>query len=177
MTGRLKDLTVNRDGTQNVTVTVDTDFAEAFDRLKDSPVSVEIKKERKHRSKDANSFCWALCSEIGKALIPPLDKAEVYRRAIRAVGVYTPVPIKESEIETVKRRWEDHGTGWIFETVDGSKTPGYKRVHLYYGSSTDTVDEMRVLLEWLKEEARCMDIVIPMSKAEEEEILKRWGNA
>ena len=176
MTGRLKDLTVNRDGTQNVTVTVDTDFAEAFDRLKDSPVSVEIKKERKHRSKDANSFCWALCSEIGKALIPPLDKAEVYRRAIKAVGVYTPVPIKESEIETVKRRWEDHGTGWIFETVDGSKTPGYKRVHLYYGSSTYTVDEMRVLLEWLKEEARCMDIIIPLSKAEEEEMLKRWGN-
>ena len=34
MTGRLKDLTVNRDGTQNVTVTISEDFSEAFDELK-----------------------------------------------------------------------------------------------------------------------------------------------
>ena len=56
MTGRLRDLTVNRDGTQNVTVTVACDFSKAFDALKDKEITVEIKKASKHRSKDANAF-------------------------------------------------------------------------------------------------------------------------
>ena len=98
MTGKLAGLTLNRDGTQNITVTVDSDFATTYDALKDKPVTVEIRKASKGRSKDANAFCWALCSEIGKALIPPQDKADIYRRAIKAVGVYTPAPVKADEV-------------------------------------------------------------------------------
>lgn len=62
MNGRLKDLTVNRDGTQNITVTVACDFTRAFDDLKGKELSIEIKKAGKGRSKDANAMCWALCS-------------------------------------------------------------------------------------------------------------------
>ena len=175
MTGRLAGLTLNRDGTQNITVTVDSDFSGTFDALKDKPVTVDIKKASKGRSKDANAFCWALCAEIGKALIPPQDKEDIYRRAIKAVGVYTPVPVKADEVETVRRRWESHGTGWILETVDDSKLPGYKKCFLYYGSSTYSVDEMRVLIDWLVDEAQQMELPIPLSKAEEERLLAQWG--
>ena len=175
MTGKLAGLTLNRDGTQNITVTVDSDFATTYDALKDKPVTVEIRKASKGRSKDANAFCWALCSEIGKALIPPQDKADIYRRAIKAVGVYTPAPVKADEVETVRRRWESHGTGWILETVDDSKLPGYKKCFLYYGSSTYSVDEMRVLIDWLVDEAQQMELPIPLSKAEEERLLAQWG--
>ena len=41
MKGKLRDLTVNRDGTQNVTVTVTDDFSKAFDALKDQEITVE----------------------------------------------------------------------------------------------------------------------------------------
>ena len=105
MTGKLQGLTLNRDGTQNITVTVEDDFAATFDALKDHPVTVEIKKASKGRSKDANAMCWALCSDIGKAMTPPMDKEEVYRRAIRAVGVYTPVTVVVWDLATIKRRW------------------------------------------------------------------------
>ena len=52
---------------------------------------------------------------------------------------------------------------------------GSKWVRLYYGSSTYTVDEMRVLLDWLVDQAEQMQIPIPLSKKEEEELLERWG--
>ena len=174
MTGKLQGLTLNRDGTQNITVTIEEDFAATFDALKDHPVTVEIKKASKGRSKDANAFCWALCSDIGRAMTPPLAKEDVYRMAIKAVGVYTQVTVVYWDIPKLRQRWEGHGVGWFLETVDDDRI-GMKRVHLYYGSSTYTVDEMRVLLDWLTDQARQMEIGIPLSKAEEERLLERWG--
>ena len=44
MRGKLKDLTLNRDGTQNITVTVRFDFRETFDRLAEKDLDVEIKQ-------------------------------------------------------------------------------------------------------------------------------------
>lgn len=176
MTGILKDLTVNRDGTQNVTVTVNSDFSAAFDSLKGKEVSVDIKRAAKGRSKDANAFCWALCSEIGRALTPPQDKEDIYRRAIKAVGVYTQTQLLAWDVQTVKRRWESHGTGWFLDVVDDVPgLVGHKTINLYYGSSTYTVDEMRILLDWLVDECRQMELPIPLSKKEEEDLLERWG--
>lgn len=172
MTGRLKDLTVNRDGTQNVTVTVACDFSKDYDRLKGQDLSIEIKKAAKERSLNANAFCWTVCTEIGRAM--NLSKEEVYRTAIKAVGVYTPVEVIVWDIETIRKRWEDHGTGWFVEVVDDAGT-GRKLIHLYYGSSTYTVDEMRVLIDWLLDQCQQMELRIPLSKKEEEELLERWG--
>ena len=175
MKGKLRDLTVNRDGTQNITVTVDADFTKAYERLKDQRITVEIKKETNGRSKDANAFCWALCSEIGKSMLPPLSKEDVYRMAIKAVGVYIDKKLNVWDVETVRTRWESHGTGWLFEVVDDAG-PGRKLCNLYFGSSTYTVDEMRILLDWLTDQARQTEIPIPLSKKEETELLERWGN-
>ena len=176
MTGRLRDLTVNRDGSQNVTVTVTSDFTKAFDALKDKEVSVEIKKASSGRSRDANAFCWALCSEIGRHMTPPQAKEDIYRAAIKAVGVYTQTQLLAWDVPKVKARWESHGEGWLFETVDDVHgLLGHKVVNMYFGSSTYTVDEMRVLLDWLVDNAQQMEIPIPLSKKEAEEMLERWG--
>ncbi len=174
MKGRLRDLTVNRDGTQNVTITVDADCTALFDSLKDQQVTVEIKKAARGRSKDANSFCWALCDDIGKAMTPPVDRVDIYRRAIKAVGVYTPVIVVVWDIDTIRRRWESHRTGWFVEIADDAGA-GKKMLHLFYGSSTYTVDEMRVLIDWLVDQARQMELPIPLSKADQERMLERWG--
>lgn len=147
---------------------------EWFDGLKGKPVTIEVKKESKKRSLDANAFCWSLCADIGRAMTPPISKEDVYRQAIKAVGVYTPVVVVIWDIETIRRRWEEHGTGWFVEIADDAGT-GRKMIHLYYGSSTYTVDEMRVLLDWLVDQAEQMEIKIPLSKAEEEKLLERWG--
>ena len=174
MTGRLRDAIPLAGGEWLVSFTTRTPPGEWFDSLKGKPVAVEIKKESKARSKDANAFCWALCADIGKALNPPLSKEDVYRTAIKAVGVYTPVIVVVWDIDTIRRRWESHGTGWFVEVADDAGT-GKKMIHLYYGSSTYTVDEMRVLIDWLVDTAQQMQLVIPLSKDEEEKMLERWG--
>jgi len=174
MTGKLRDAIPLAGGEWLVSFTTRTPPGEWFDSLKGKPVAVEIKKESKGRSKDANAFCWALCADIGKAMHPPLSKEDVYRTAIKAVGVYTPVIVVVWDIDTIRRRWEEHGTGWFVEVADDAGT-GKKMIHLYYGSSTYTVDEMRVLLDWLVDEAQQMQLAIPLSKDEEEKMLERWG--
>jgi hypothetical protein len=147
---------------------------ELFDRLKGKEISVEIKKASPGRSRDANAMCWALCSDIGKAMKPPLAKEDVYRMAIKAVGVYIDKKLPVWNVETVRRRWEDHGTGWLFEVVDDAGI-GWKLCNLYFGSSTYTADEMRVLIDWLVDQCEQMQISIPLSKKDEEDLLERWG--
>ena len=163
MTGRLKDLTVNRDGTQNITVTVTADFSKTFDALKDKDVSVEIKKATKRRSKDANAMCWAMCADIGNAMRPPLPKEEVYRQAIRDVGEFEPLPIKAEAVETFRQRWAEKGVGWFADVIDDSKLPGYKLVFAYYGSSTYDTKEMSTLLEGTLSEMDQLNLQRPAS--------------
>lgn len=174
MIGTLRDLTVNRDGSQNVTVTVNSNFAEVFDELKDKPVKVEIKRYSKQRTKTANDFCWALCTDIGNAIRPAIPKEEVYRRAIRDVGEYEPLPIKEEAVELFKNRWASKGTGWFAEVIDDSKLKGYKLVFAYYGSSTYDVNSMSRLIDYLVDEAQQLDLAIPIGK-EKEEMLRAWA--
>ena len=159
-----------------VSFTTRNNPGELFDRFRDTEVSIDIKKAGKNRSKDANAMCWALCSDIGKAMTPPLAKEDVYRMAIKAVGTYTQTQLLAWDVPKVKARWEDHGTGWIFEVADDVHgLVGHKTVNLYYGSSTYTVDEMRILIDWLVDQCEQMGISIPLSRKDEEEMLERWG--
>lgn len=174
MTGKMRDAIPLAGGEWLVSFVTRTPPGEWFDNLRGKEVTVEIKKASQPRSKDANAFCWALCSDIGKAMRPPLDKDDVYRKAIKAVGVYTPVVVALWDVETIRKRWESHGTGWFVETADDAGT-GKKLLRLYYGTSTYTADEMRVVLDWLVDEATQMQLPIPLPKAEEEQILERWG--
>lgn len=174
MRGKLKDLTLNRDRTQNITITVSADFRDQFDRLREKDLDIEIKPHREKRSRDANAFCWALCSDIGRALTPPIPKEEVYRRAIRDVGEYEPLPIKAAAVETFQRRWAEKGTGWFVDVIDDSKLAGYKLVHAYYGSSTYDTHTMSRLIDYLVDDAQQMRIPIPLGKAEVERLKADW---
>ncbi len=56
MKGRLIDLSFGMNKKQRITIEVDSDFREHFDRLREHDVSIEIKKYREKRSKDANAY-------------------------------------------------------------------------------------------------------------------------
>ena len=174
MTGKLRDLTINRDRTQNITVTVGADFRDMFDKLKDRQLDIEIKPHREKRSKSANDFCWALCTDIGNAMKPPIPKEEVYRQAIKDVGEYEPLPIKNEAVDTFQRRWAEKGTGWFAEVVDDSKIKGYKLVFAYYGSSTYDKGVMARLIDYLVQDAEQMGLLIPYNEKERSEMLNAW---
>lgn len=175
MIGRLKDMMRGMDGTWVVSFTTSENPVTMFYRLRDHDVSVEIKKATKRRSLDANNFCWSLCTDIGNALKPPLPKEDVYRKAIREVGDYEPLPIRDDAVETFQSRWASKGTGWFAEVIDDSKLPGYKLVFAYYGSSTYDTASMSRLIDYLVDEAKQMELPIPASK-EQEEMLKAWSS-
>ena len=174
MTGKLREIIPLAGGEWIVSFVTRTHPGALFDSLKDKPVDVDIKKASKGRSRDANAMCWALCADIGNAMTPPLDKVDVYRMAIKAVGVYIDKDLPLWDVDTVRQRWESHGTGWLFEVVDDAHV-GWKTCNLYFGTSTYTVDEMRRVLDWLVDNATQMEIPIPLSKKDEEELLERWG--
>lgn len=68
MRGKLRDLTMNRDGTQNITVTVQTDFRDQFDQLNGKDLDIEIKQHREKRSKSANAYFHVLVNKIAGEL-------------------------------------------------------------------------------------------------------------
>ena len=173
MIGRLTNLRRLFGGEWELTFSTKGDAGKIFDKLKDAEVNVEIKKATNARSKDANAFCWSLCTDIGHALTPPLTKEEVYRRAIRDVGDYEPLPIKAEAVDTFQTRWAAKGTGWFAEVIDDSKLPGYKLVFAYYGSSTYDTASMSRLIDYLVDQMEQMGLPIPASR-EQEEMIAAW---
>lgn len=64
MIGRLKDLTFGPKGEQHITVTVQADFRNQYDELKDAVLDIEIKKHRNRRSLSANAYFHLLVGKI-----------------------------------------------------------------------------------------------------------------
>lgn len=138
-------------------------------------MEIDSKKYRAKRSMDANALMWCLCKEIAQAMPTPHTDREIYRHAIRDVGEYEPLPIKDKAVDTFVERWGMNGIGWIAEVTDKSKTPGYTLIRAYYGSSTYDSKQMSVLLDYLVDEAKQMGITLRASKEQIEEAKRRWG--
>lgn len=174
MVGKLSGLTLNRDGTQNITVTVNADFAREYDELKEKQIEVTIKKASLRRSQDANNFLWHLCSEIAQrsSKYSKDGKEDVYREAIRAKGVYEPLMIRKDAVDRFVSRWREKGSGWFADVIDEYKSQ-YKIVHAYYGSSTYTAAEMSRIIDYVVLTAE--DLGIPtITPKELEKLLGKW---
>ena len=172
MIGKLKDLTMNRDGTQNITITVQADFREEFDALADKDVTIEIKKYSKSRSLDINAYCWTLIDKIAEKT--KIKKTEVYRNAIKEIGgVSTIICVRDEAVEALCKNWSEHGTGWMTETTK-SKLKGCTNVTLWYGSSVYNAQQMNDLVDSLVQEAEEQGIPT-MTSAEQEKLLVQWG--
>lgn len=170
--GRLSGFSLNRDGSENITITVKPGFAETYDELKDSDVTVEIKKARKHRSLEANAYAWVLIDAIAAKM--GLKKTEVYRNAIKEIGgVSTTGCFLTKAVPLLRQSWEKNGLGWQVETME-SKLDGCTNVILYYGSSVFDSEQMRRMIDSLIQDAEALGIPT-ITEQEEEKMLQRWG--
>lgn len=181
MIGKLKDLYRTRDGEWVVSFATRVDPRPLFDELHEKDVSVEIKKASRRRTKTANDFLWAMCTDIGNALNPPIPKEEVYRNAVwetrDKIHAFQTMHMREEAIETFKRIWAQNGTAWFVEVIDYSPFPGCKSVLAFYGSSRFDSGQMSILIDYLKQDMTNMGLMIPVSKEEEERLLSQWGKA
>lgn len=126
----------------------------------------ELVKVRKKRSLSANAYAWVLFDEIAKAV--NTTKENVYRHAIRDVGVYSEMSFASKEaMDGFKRYWHSMGLGWV------TLTTGELTLQAYYGSSTYKQEDMSRLIEWAVD--NCKQMGIPtMSDDELSEMIGRW---
>ena len=172
MIGKLKDLTMNLNGTQNVTIEIQSDFRTTYEELKNDDIEVEIKKYSKRRSMDANNLAWGLIDQI--AAKTGIKKTEVYRNAIRDIGgVSDIVCVQNVAVDKLCSGWTHKGLGWQAEK-EPSKLPGCTNVVLYYGSSVFTTKQMSALIDSLIQD--CESLGIPtLTQSEIDKSLAVWA--
>lgn len=142
-----------------------------LEKIKEDKLSIEIKKYRPSRSLDANAYCWVLMQKLAEKL--NMTKEEVYREAIRTVGSYEILPIKEEAVVRFIESWKRNGLGWICETTK-SKLDGYINVLAYYGSSTYDSKEMSRLIDLIVEECKLQEIET-MTPEQLSLLKEEWG--
>jgi len=152
------------------------DHAEELEKLDGKVLDVEIKVHREKRSTKANNLCWELCSQIGRSIAPPIPKEEVYRQAIKDVGIFIQVCIRKGDYEDFDRQWRGRGTGWFTEIVDTHDYMDVVDVMAYCGSSTYDTKAMSTLIDYLVDQAEQMELQIAYDLREIEQIKEDWAS-
>ncbi len=139
-----------------ISLLLDTKDINVVEELKnENKLNIELKKYRQKRSLDANAYMWILISKIQEKLNIP--KEEIYRDAIKNIGVYEVLPVKNEAVERFIEAWKHNGLGWICETTK-SKLEGFTNIIAYYGSSTYNTKEMSRLVDLIVQECKQLDI-------------------
>lgn len=126
------------------------------------PGEYEIRLSRKKRSRDANALMWALCGDIGEEIgRSPVD---VYKDAIREIGVYKDFLLTAGEAKTLRTAWEQLGIGWITETLDYDPDGERVIIRCWYGSSRYNTKQMSRLIDSLIQDAESIGIPTPESE-------------
>ena len=151
------------------------DHAADLESFGDKVLDIEVKVHREKRSTKANNLCWELCSQIGRAMYPPLSKEDVYRDAIRAVGEYDQYYIKEEALDSFMETRKLLGVGWFAELIGEAPLRGWVEVFAYKGSSTYDTKAMSTLIDYLVDQAEQMELQIAYDLREIEQIKEDWA--
>ncbi|MGI6227322.1 MAG: hypothetical protein ACOYJ1_13815 [Peptococcales bacterium] len=139
---------------------------------KGKELTVEIKQYRHRRSLDANAYCWVMCQKLAEVL--RCTKEEVYQKAIKEVGQFEILAIKEEAAEQFIKVWCDRGLGWFAQEMPGCKIDGCKRIIAYYGSSCYDTKSMSILIDYIVQECKEQGIDT-MSGDNLKALIEEWG--
>ncbi|MBQ3478198.1 MAG: hypothetical protein IJH25_08510 [Clostridia bacterium] len=177
MTGQFASAAL-KTGEHRTTVILDV-FGEHTAELEsfgEKVLDIELKVHREKRSTKANALCWELCSQIGRAITPPMPKEDVYRDAIRAVGEYDQYYIKEEALDSFMETRKLLGVGWFAEVIGDAPLRGWVEVFAYKGSSTYDTKAMSTLIDYLVDQAEQMELQIAYDLREIERIKEDWAS-
>lgn len=168
-TGIINDISIDLNTRKpKISLLLDTNEISIVEELKnENKLNVELKKYRKKRSLDCNAYMWVLISKIQEKL--NIAKEYIYRDAIKNIGVYEVIPVKDEAVERFIEAWKRNGLGWICETTK-SKLEGFTNVIAYYGSSTYNTKEMSRLVDLIVQE--CKELNIETMTPEQLSVLK-----
>ena len=149
----------------NIALT-DGEEAEKFvESLEECEYRLSASRYRRKRSLNANAFLWTMCEKIADRLRMP--KTDIYRHAIKEVGVFHDMAVAAKDLYEVQRIWESNGIGWFTESFD-SRLENCVRVRFYHGSSLYDTKQMSRLIDYIVDEAHALGI-----ETETEENIRR----
>lgn len=164
-TGTLKGVTRSWDtGKIQLTFEFEQDISGCVDEIKDGLLTVIVKKFRKKRSLDANSYYWQLLSKLGDRL--DISKSVLHNTLLREYGqpevidgklAYLILPDSENGAQVADRAETFHikPTSEIKTGADGIT---YRTYIMLRGSSTYDTKEMSHLINGLVDECKAQEI-------------------
>ena len=133
--------------------------------MKGKPYIAEVKEYRRKRSLDANAYAWKLMDELAQAI--GSTKEEVYKRAVREVGIFRDFHLQEDEVQSFCRLWERQGTAWVTERLDYQQDGNNAVIRAYYGSSVYNTRQMSRLIDYIVEDCKTVGVeTLPPEKLE-----------
>lgn len=175
-TGRITDISVDYKTKQPKIVLELHTSVEDCEKLKDAKLSVEIKKYRKKRSREANNYLWKLCTALSEkmsSLDNKFTKEYFYRQAIKDIGVWQDDEVEPEKVKWRCEAWERLGTGWITERVDFTPDGNKEIIRFYYGSSQYNTKQMSKLIDNIVQDCKSVGIeTIPPNELES--MVKEW---
>lgn len=171
MNGRLVDLVFGLNRKQRLTVEIDDDFREMFDKLKGCSLEIKIKKAGKKRGRDANAYYWSLLGKLAEKL--GISNPKCHNIMLRRYGtleeidenaVYLVVP----DTDEAERKADESETYHIKPTSqvkEGNDGKMYRTYMLLKGSSQFDTTEMSRLISGLRDE--CRQVGIPYETPDE----------
>lgn len=173
LTGYIAGAGYDRQGKRQITLTVNEDCFEELDTLTEKPLNIDIKEKQKKRSNNANSYMWALCTDIAEAM-GDRSKEDVYRQAIAERGVSKDFHmLTEGEMKTLRVVWSEMGIGWFTQPLDYEPDGEHRILRCYYGTSRYSAKQIHKVIEWLEQDARSIGVTI-MSEQEKTLLLQEW---
>lgn len=152
--GTIKDLNIDyKTGTALLTLAVNQkqSVMNCYDELNGADrLSIKIDKYREKRSLNANSYAWALLTEIGNVLRQ--SKEDVYFAMLKEYGQSELISVKAHiPIGEYVKYCEEAGES----TLNGKLFKHYK---VYKGSSEFDKREMAIFIDGIVQEAKALDI-------------------
>lgn len=144
-----------------------------IDRPEDLPegeLELTIKPYKQKRSLSANAYMWELVGKIADELL--ISPNEVYRKAVRELGISRLLVLDKSAFETINTVWSACGLGWFIDRLDDD-TGNEAILRLYYGSSSYNKRQMAALIDLVVQDCKSLGIET-LTPAELAGLVDRW---
>lgn len=129
--------------------------------------------KKKQKSRDMHNYMWALCDAIAKKKhgFMSLSKEDIYRLAVRDVGLWNDVKVPSDSVMDLISDWERNGVGWFAEIVFTGEEE--TTVRLYRGASVYDAEHLYRLTDYVVQTAKDVGIQT-ITDREMERLKEMW---
>ena len=174
-TGTITDINIDfKTHKAKISLLLDTKQLDIVEELKnENKLNVELKKYRKIRSLDANSYFWKMLSELCE--LAEIDTVEEYKRRVKELGIFKQFRIQTEDVKTFEKVWTDRGIAWFCEIADTEYLGNieFKIINAYYGSSSFNSKQMSRLIDGVVQDCKIYGIETKPQQ-EIDSLLKEW---